>query len=141
MASSGGRSSIQWNRATVAVLLGAGGLLAAALAYIGIADPHRPGFFYPPCMFHKLTGWLCPGCGGLRMTHDLLHGDLAAAVNDNVFALVGIPLLIGWFVLRWRTGRRLITRTAVVVIITAVVTWTVVRNLPGFPLIPTVVAG
>ncbi|EKF23872.1 hypothetical protein C731_2240 [Mycolicibacterium hassiacum DSM 44199] len=75
------------------------------------------------------------------MTHDLLHGDLAAAVNDNVFALVGIPLLIGWFVLRWRTGRRLITRTAVVVIITAVVTWTVVRNLPGFPLIPTVVAG
>ncbi len=44
MASSGGRSSIQWNRATVAVLLGAGGLLAAALAYIGIADPHRPGF-------------------------------------------------------------------------------------------------
>ena len=30
------------------------------------------------------------------MTHDLLHGDLAAAVVDNVFLLVGLPMLLAW---------------------------------------------
>jgi hypothetical protein len=32
-------------------------------------------------------------------------------------------------------------RSAVVVIGIAAVTWTVVRNLPGFPLVPTVLSG
>ena len=71
--------------------LGTGAALAAGLAYIGLADPHRPGSLFPPCPFKLLTGWNCPACGGLRMIHDLLHGDLAAAVVDNVVLLVGLP--------------------------------------------------
>ena len=38
------------------------------------------------------------------MTHDVLHGDLIAAINDNVLLLVGIPLLVGWVLLRRRSG-------------------------------------
>ena len=37
------------------------------------------------------------------MTHDLLHGDLSAAVVDNVFVLIGLPLLIAWLVVRLAT--------------------------------------
>ncbi len=32
-----------------------------------------------------------PACGGLRMVHDVLHGDLAAAINDNVVLLSRDP--------------------------------------------------
>ncbi len=78
-------------KTTAAVLTGAG--LAGALTYIALLDPHRPGSPYPPCLFRALTGWNCPACGGLRMTHDVLHGHLLEAVHDNVFALVLIPLL------------------------------------------------
>jgi len=123
------------------VTLGTGALFAGALTYIGLADPHGPGFFAPPCPFLHLTGWYCPGCGGLRMTHDLLHGDLAAAAADNVFLLVGIPLLALWILVRRRQRKRVMPMPAVVAVIAAAVAWTVVRNLPGFPLVPTLLTG
>ena len=77
---------------------GTGALLAGALGYIGLVDPHNTKSVYPQCPFKMLTGWNCPFCGGLRMTHDLLHGDLAASINDNVFLvrlLACIPVLVG----------------------------------------------
>ncbi|MDH6193888.1 hypothetical protein M2272_000509 [Mycobacterium frederiksbergense] len=120
--------------------LAAGGLAAGALTYIGLADPHRPGFLFPGCLFKAITGWNCPACGGLRMTHDLLHGDLAAAVVDNVFALVGLPALAVWMLLRWRLGKKVFPMPAVVTVVVLLVVWTVVRNLPGFPLVPTLAA-
>ncbi len=120
---------------------GTGALLAGALGYVALVDPHHPGSLYPPCPFRWLTGWNCPFCGGLRMTHDLLHGDLAAAVNDNVFALVGIPLLAGWILLRRNHGRTPLPMPAVLVITLLAALWTVVRNLPGFPLVPTILGG
>jgi hypothetical protein len=121
--------------------LGTGAVLAGALVYVGIADPHRPGFGFPVCPFKALTGWNCPACGGLRMTHDILHGDLGAAVVDNVFLLVGLPMLFAWLLLRWRSGKPLMNTPAMVVIVVAAITWTVVRNMPGFPLVPTLLAG
>ena len=75
------------------------------------------------------------------MTHDLLHGDLAAAVVDNVFLLVGLPALLVWILVRWRMGRPIITTPAIAVIAVLAITWTVVRNMPGFPLVPTLLDG
>jgi hypothetical protein len=111
--------------------------LAGALAYTGLVDPHVRGSIFPPCPFKLLTGWNCPACGGLRMTHDLLHANLSAAVVDNVFLLVGIPTLLAWVLGRRRAGKPVVTRTASIVMIVATIVWTVVRNLPGFPLVPT----
>lgn len=117
--------------------LGTGALAVGALAYVGLADPHRPGSLFPPCPFKLLTGWNCPACGGLRMTHDLLHGDLAAAVVDNVFLLIGLPALALWVLWRVKQGQRAFTLPAIVVMAVAAIAWTVVRNMPGFPLVPT----
>ncbi|MBI3690767.1 MAG: DUF2752 domain-containing protein [Mycolicibacterium aromaticivorans] len=116
-----------------------GALAIGALTYVGIADPHRPGSLFPPCPFRLLTGWNCPACGGLRMTHDLLHGDVAAAVVDNVFLLVGLPLLALWAIWRIRRGERAFPLSAIGVIAVAAISWTVIRNLPGFPLVPTLI--
>lgn len=71
------------------------------------------------------------------MTHDVLHGNLAAAVVDNVFLLIGLPLLALWSLWQWRRGRRIATTGLLVVAAVAAVAWTIVRNLPGFPLVPT----
>jgi hypothetical protein len=122
-------------------VLGTGAVMAGGLAYVGFGNPHSPDFAFPPCPFKLLTGWNCPACGGLRMTHDILHGDLAAAFVDNAFALIGLPMLLAWVLVRRRQGKPTSTKTTMIVIIVAVVTWTVVRNLPGFPLVPTVLDG
>src|SRR5258708_4223181 len=39
--------------------------------------------FYPVCLFHKLTGWHCPGCGSLRALFHLAHGHWATAFHFN----------------------------------------------------------
>lgn len=122
-------------------LIAGGVALTGALAYIGLADPHRPGFLFPACPFKALTGLDCPACGGLRMTHDLLNGDLAAAVMDNVFLLVALPALAVWLLVRRRRGLKLMPTAATVTVVVAAVAWTVVRNWPGFPLVPTVLTG
>ncbi|CAM4068759.1 hypothetical protein MB901379_02249 [Mycobacterium basiliense] len=111
-------------------------LLAGALGYVGFIDPHNARSPYPLCPFKLLTGWNCPVCGGLRMTHDVLHGDVMASINDNVFLLVGIPILVAWVVLRRRLGRSPLPVPAMITVVLATIAWTVVRNLPGFPLVP-----
>ncbi|MBV9089214.1 MAG: DUF2752 domain-containing protein [Mycobacteriaceae bacterium] len=119
------------------IYTGAGAALTVgALTYVGIADPHRHDAVFPPCPFKLLTGWNCPACGGLRMTHDLLHANLGAAVVDNVFLLITIPTLVAWVLYRRRAGRPPVTRTTYIVLAAAALIWTVVRNVPGFPLVP-----
>lgn len=128
-------------RWALAGLAGGGVALAASLTYIASNDPHTPGAIFPACPYKTLTGLDCPGCGGLRMTYDVLHGDFAQAVTDNVFLLVGIPLAVLWFLYRFIRGKSLYSLTAVIVLAVGMVAWTVVRNLPGFPLVPTVYDG
>ena len=48
---------------------------------------------YPQCPLKALTGIDCPGCGGLRATHALLHGDILGAADHNLLALILLPLM------------------------------------------------
>jgi hypothetical protein len=76
-----------------------GGLVAVATAYVAVVDPNRPGH-YLVCPIYLLTGHYCAGCGALRATHDLAHGDLASAWGMNPLWVLVVPLLVaGW--LRW----------------------------------------
>jgi hypothetical protein len=115
--------------------------LAGAVGYVALVDPHNTQSVYPLCPFKWLTGWNCPLCGGLRMTHDLLHGDLMATINDNLFLLFALPALAGWILLRRRRGEPVLSTPAVVTVTAVAIAWTVLRNLPGFPLVPTVLSG
>jgi uncharacterized membrane protein YqjE len=71
------------------------------------------------------------------MTHDVLHGNLSAAVHDNIFLLIGLPLLAVWSLWRVHRGRQVVSTALLIVLGVATIGWTVVRNLPGFPLVPT----
>lgn len=121
--------------------MGAAALLAGALGYVGLVDPHSETSAFPACPFRLLTGWNCPACGGLRMTHDLLHGNLVQAVTDNVFLLIGIPILATWILVRRQRRQAVMPLPAIVTIVVATLAWTVLRNLPGFPLVPTLFTG
>ena len=108
------------------------------LAYVALVDPARGGL-YPRCPSQLLLGLDCPLCGGLRGTHDLLHGDLAGALDHNLLLpayLVAAAVLGVCYLLLPLTGRaapRLrLPRWAVIGAAAVVVSFTVARNLPGF---------
>ncbi|MFA5403902.1 MAG: DUF2752 domain-containing protein [Ignavibacteria bacterium] len=47
--------------------------------------------YHPPCYLYLLTGKLCPGCGGMRGMHQLLHGNLNEAFKLNLLLILFIP--------------------------------------------------
>ena len=65
----------------------AGAGAAAFAAALLARDPHQYGA-WGYCPFLLVTGVPCPGCGGLRATHDLLSGDLRAALGSNAYAVL-----------------------------------------------------
>lgn len=91
-------------RRMLAPMLTLGGS-ALALGYLRFVDPNNPGH-YPVCPTRALFGIDCPGCGGLRATHDLLCGDVAGALDHNVLIVVFIPvaifLWVRWALRAWR---------------------------------------
>jgi len=84
---------IRWGGVVLASVV----LLSGALILF-IFDPAAHGF-YPFCVFYRTTGLLCPGCGSLRASHHLLHGEWVEAVRYNPLLVVSTPLL-AWLGLR-----------------------------------------
>jgi hypothetical protein len=112
--------------------------LAAAAVYTYVRNPYLPGAF-PACMFHAGTRLYCPGCGGLRAAHELLHGDVAAAMSMNplvvmfvvpLFAVTAVWALGAASGLPWRAPR--IHPAVAWGVVALILVFTVMRNLPPF---------
>ncbi|MHB9754319.1 DUF2752 domain-containing protein [Streptomyces sp. BYX5S] len=117
------------------VPLGVLGGVALAFAYVGSVDPNEPGH-YPACPFLQLTGAYCPGCGGLRSAHAIVHGDLTGALGANALAVVGYGLFaVFWTVwavraARGRAAGLALGRVQLWTLGAVVLAFTVVRNTP-----------
>lgn len=113
-------------------------LAAIGLAALYIFNPAQFSIF-PRCVFHQITGLNCPGCGGQRAIHHLLHGDVTAALHLNALLVVLLPLGL-WTLVRWAlksfTGRTFPTPFVHVrwiwMLVIAVIAFGVIRNVPGF---------
>lgn len=61
-----------------------------------------------PCMFQKLTGLYCPGCGGTRAVKALLRGNILVSALYHPFviycAAVGLVFAVS-YVIYWKTKK------------------------------------
>ncbi|MDE6409998.1 MAG: DUF2752 domain-containing protein [Muribaculaceae bacterium] len=89
----------------------------------------------PQCVFHRLTGLDCPGCGSQRMIHALLHADLAAAWRHNPFLICISPVILIYVWLEFfpdktpRLFRIFHSTTMISAIGAAILAWGVLRNI------------
>jgi hypothetical protein len=103
-------------------------------------DPAESGLF-PPCPFLALTGLYCPGCGTLRSLHQLINGQLLAALDLNPLTALVLPF-IGYALLSAAllstTGRRLpgvfLPASWIWALLGAILVFWVLRNIPVYPL-------
>jgi len=122
---------------TAFALIVAGAAFAGAGAVVYFFNPGTHGF-YPICLFHALTGWNCPGCGGTRAVYALLHGNIPLALKDNALFVTLLAAAVGrgiWFaakkIRRQPVGNFLPAKSLWVLLAVAVI-FTVLRNLPAF---------
>lgn len=106
----------------------------AAAGWTAAHDPEQHPRRFPSCLFRAVTGFECPGCGGTRMMHRLLHRRWRAALRANpVLLLLGLPML-GWLWLRWTAAAardeqpKPLPRPIAPVVLTVALTWMVARN-------------
>ena len=122
---------------TVFAVIALGAAFAGAGAVVFFFNPGTHGF-YPICLFHKLTGWNCPGCGGTRSLYALLHGNFALALTDNallVFLLPAMALRGAWFGMKKMLGQpvgQFFPTKCLWPVLAVAVVFTVLRNLPAF---------
>lgn len=121
----------------VAAPLVAGGILLGGCVTLALVDPAGGP---PVCPLRAVTGYDCPGCGGTRAVHQLLNGNLGAALDLNVLAVLALPVILwGLFVSltamlrgpRWKSIS--VSSRWTWVALGAVAVFWVVRNLPVAP--------
>ncbi|MBN1550116.1 DUF2752 domain-containing protein [bacterium] len=117
------------NDKKVYLFAGSGLLLLAALVMLYLQNPET-SYFFPPCPFHYLTGFYCPGCGSLRAIHELLHLDIMAALDNNPLMVISIPILIVLQIWKKILYHPVTPWIAFVIIIV----YGILRNIPVFPL-------
>ncbi|EPZ64613.1 conserved membrane protein [Mycobacterium tuberculosis '98-R604 INH-RIF-EM'] len=115
-------------------------LLAGALGYIGLVDPHNSNSLYPPCLFKLLTGWsTCTHsrprtCSGSRTTRVQSRSKPPPRSSPRRCWVGRCARLSA----RCRHGDLALPIPVMIAVAVAVIAWTVLRNLPGFPLVPTI---
>ena len=111
---------------TAAIVLAVGGIYAWVHSAYG---------FSVPCLFRKVTGWDCPGCGVSRMLLAILRLDFSAAFlfNRVLFCLLPVLLFIGgrmvWLYIRDGSVRDRLSTVLAWICVGILLVWGVVRNL------------
>ncbi|MBS1731176.1 MAG: DUF2752 domain-containing protein [Bacteroidetes bacterium] len=115
-------------------------ILMVILLYL-IFDARGPGSFFPECPFHALTGLYCPGCGSQRALSALLHGDFMEALHDNLLAMISLPFLFlsaFYYLVNFFREEKMklpffYTSWFVWTVLTCVIIFTILRNIPSMP--------
>lgn len=131
------RNYVRWPIIVAMILV-----VAAGIAYIFVIDPTQAGSPTVPCLFHRMTGLYCVGCGNTRALHALVHGEILEMFGYNIlFPFVVVILawcyIVGLTTLLWR--RRIlwlpegISNRTLVIVFTVVILFAVLRNIPMWP--------
>ena len=93
------------------------------------------------CVFYKLTGLYCPGCGSGRASAALLHLDFAAAFKHNLLYVLLLPFIVYYLLKQYIV---LVLRKDVLpmfsingfaakVVLAVILVFGILRNIPVFP--------
>lgn len=98
-----------------------------------------------PCVFHKITGLYCPGCGVTRMLISIFKLEFYQAFRYNPYLFILLIITIAYQIIKLITYKLLtkkikLNRCIYIMLLITTIAFGILRNLPNFSyLIPTVV--
>ncbi|MBN1863775.1 MAG: DUF2752 domain-containing protein [Victivallales bacterium] len=109
------------------------------LIYLFPLRDQRIRSFFPPCPFHYMTGFYCPGCGSSRAICCLARFDIAGAWSYNKLLVLFIPYLV-WSYLEYASEslgfyfpRLRMKSVHINILLWVILIYWVVRNIPFAP--------
>jgi len=108
-------------------------LIVAGLLIVFINPVYM--FFPTGCLFNKITGYYCAGCGISRCFYSLLRYDVHSAVHYNLLIITLFPVSILWlvirsFVIKSEDSINVCDKVIIFLFIASVLLFTVLRNSP-----------
>ena len=93
------------------------------------------------CVFYKLSGYYCPGCGSGRACYSILHGRLRQAFRYNPllcillpwFALYVVVCAVQWLLHGRETISRRIPVWATYILFLIIILYGILRNIDTYP--------
>lgn len=94
--------------------------------------------FLPTCPFKNLTGFYCPGCGGQRAFHAILHGNITEAFHNNLLIFIIIPIALYKIILEMNGSSSkdvfILRDKGIWIFLSLLFFFTIIRNVPLYPL-------
>ena len=89
-----------------------------------------------PCIFHKLTGWQCAGCGNTRAAIALFKLDFKGMIEYNLMFPLEM-IYVGWMCFSFsknyiKTGEATYSTPHIsmdIIVLAVILIWWIVRNL------------
>mgnify|MGYP002635979074 CR=1 FL=1 len=90
-----------------------------------------------PCVFHALTGLHCPGCGGQRAVHHLLHGRFLLALRHNALMFLVGSMFAAEAIARTRGAQPSVFESvwAARLTVASFFAFVILRNVPIWPML------
>lgn len=127
-------------RGNRALALALGVLSASLLAFL-LYRSGPSASWLPGCLFHRVTGLDCPGCGMTRATYAAMHGRIGEAFRFNPVGMVLLPAAmigLGLELAGWLRGKPLPVRFRIGGrwawgVFGVLMAFWVFRNIPAWP--------
>jgi len=110
-------------------------LLLFSFLYYRIYSLYHIGI---PCIFHKITGLYCPGCGITRTLFSLINFDFKSAFRNNILILIVCPFLLYYVIhkiydwINFKPERNIFPPWVWNTLLIITIIFGILRNLPWF---------
>ena len=106
------------------------GLIVIALSvYVYFKDPFNGPIL--PCIFNKITGFYCPGCGMTRAVNSCFKFNFYQALRFNALLFI-MPIMLGIYYFVSYMEKPKIAKVILIIMLIIAIGYGVLRNLPLF---------
>ncbi len=106
------------------------GLMVMGLSiFVYFKDPFNGPIL--PCIFNKITGLYCPGCGMTRAVNSCFKFNFYQALRFNALLFI-MPFMLAFYYLASYLKKAKIAKAILIAMLVIAIGYGVLRNLPPF---------